>query len=410
MEYGCIGEKLSHSFSKEIHEKIADYKYELLELQKENVPEFIKEKDYKAINVTIPYKEIVIPYLDHVSAEALSIGSVNTVVNKDGVLYGFNTDFLGMKKMLEENGISLCDKKVVILGTGGTSKTACALAKHLSAKEIIKVSRKEKEDAVTYETLLEKHKDAEILINTTPVGMYPDILKTPLSIKEFEKLEAVIDAIYNPLRTNLVLDAESMGIKGIGGLYMLVAQGVLASEKFMGKEYEKGKTKEIFDKIVKEKENIVLTGMPGVGKTTIGKILSEKLRKTFIDTDEEIKNMGKSPEEIIKTEGEERFREIEKEIISSLSSKNNCVIATGGGAVLREENIRALKRNGRVLFLNRNIKDISPTPDRPLSKDREALKKRFEERLPIYRRSCDIEMEIGNDAKANAEKIIKEIW
>ncbi len=410
MEYGCIGEKLSHSFSKEIHEKIKDYKYELLELSKESVPEFIKGKNYKAINVTIPYKEVVIPYLDHVSDEAMAIGSVNTVVNKNGVLYGYNTDFLGMKKMIEENGISLLEKKVVILGTGGTSKTACALSKHLLAKEVIKVSREEKEDAITYEALLSNHTDAEIIINTTPVGMYPNAEGRPLNISSFSKLEAVVDAIYNPLRTNLVSDALKRGIKGVGGLYMLVAQGVLASEKFMDEEYEKDTAKKIFDEIIKEKENIVLTGMPGAGKTTIGKILAEKLGKTFIDTDEEIKKRGKSPDEIIKTMGEEKFRDTESEIIKEISAKNNCVIATGGGAVLREENVNALKRNGKIVFLNRDINDIRPTKDRPLSMNREALEKRFAERFDIYVGTSDISLKIGNDANENAEKIIKELW
>lgn len=410
MEFGCIGEKLSHSFSKEIHKKIADYQYELRELEREKVPDFIKGKNYKAINVTIPYKEVVIPFLDHVSKEALAIGSVNTIVNKDGVLYGYNTDFLGMKKLIEENGIEIKGKKVVILGTGGTSKTAFALSKHLLAKEIIKVSREKKEDSITYETLYEKHKDAQVIINTTPVGMYPNSENKPVDIKDFGALEAVIDAIYNPLRTNLVSEALERGIKGVGGLYMLVAQGVLASEKFLDTAYEVDAVSKVFKEIVKEKENVVLTGMPGAGKSTIGKILADKLNKTFIDTDEEIKKTGKSPEEIINTLGEEKFRDIESQIIKEVSSLNNCIIATGGGAVLRKENIKALKRNGKIVFLNRDIKDICPTSDRPLSMDRAALEKRFEERFDIYMNTSDVSLKIGNDAICNAEKIIKELW
>ncbi len=409
MEYGCIGKKLSHSFSKEIHQRIADYKYELLELKEEEVKGFIESKEFKAINVTIPYKEAVMPYLDHISEEALAIGSVNTVVNKNGVLYGYNTDFFGMGELLSEKGIILKGNKVAILGTGGTAKTAYALSKALFAKEVIKVSREEKEDAISYDTLKREHLDTQIIINTTPVGMYPNVDDKPLEIKDFTYLEAVIDAIYNPLRSSLVQEAIKTGIKGVGGLYMLVAQGVLASEKFLDTKYEKEKLNEVFSSIMSEKENLVLTGMPGAGKTTIGKLLAEKLGKAFIDTDEEIKKRGKSPEEIINKYGEERFREIETEVIKEISLKNNLVIATGGGAVLKEENIKALKRNGKIIFLNRDIKSILPTKDRPLSMDRKALEKRFAERYPIYEKSCDIAFQMGNDAKENAEKIIKEL-
>ncbi len=407
MQYGCIGEKLGHSFSKEIHGKIADYEYELKELKREEVASFITAKNYKALNVTIPYKEVVIPHLDEIDEAARKIGAVNTIVNKEGRLYGYNTDFYGMMALLSYIGVSPENKKVLILGTGGTSRTAYALSEYLKAREIIKVSRSEKDGAVSYETAYRKHHDAEIIINTTPSGMFPNSEDSPIMLDSFTKLEGVIDAIYNPLRSNLITDALKRGIKASGGLYMLVAQAVKASEYFLDTKYPDTLLDAVYKDILSEKENIVLVGMPGAGKTTIGKILAEKLGKTFTDSDDEIKKSGKTPDEIIKSRGEAAFRDVEAETIKKLSDKNGFVIATGGGAVLREENIKRLKRNGKIVFLDRDLSDILPTPDRPLSQNRELLKKRYDERLPIYTSVSDIKVKIGNDANENAENIIK---
>lgn len=407
MQYGCIGEKLTHSFSKEIHGKIADYEYELKELKREEVTSFVTGGNYKALNVTIPYKEVVIPHLDEIDEAAKKIGAVNTIVNKNGRLYGYNTDFYGMTELLSYVGVILENKKVLIFGTGGTSKTAFAVAKHLMAREIIKVSRREKDGAISYERACKEHTDAQIIINTTPVGMYPNSEDAPLSLDAFTKLEGVIDAIYNPLRSKLVSEALKMGIKASGGLYMLVAQAVKASEYFLDTKYPGKILDDVYKDILSEKENIVLTGMPGAGKTTVGEILSKLTGKTFFDSDYEIAKKGKTPEEIIREKGESEFRKIESEVIAELSMKNGAVIATGGGAILKEENVSRLKRNGKIVFFDRNIDDIKPTGTRPLSETKELLKKRFNERYPIYLSTADIVYKAENDADKNAENILE---
>ena len=312
-----------------------------------------------------------------------------------------------MTELLSYVGVILENKKVLIFGTGGTSKTAFAVAKHLMAREIIKVSRSEKDGAISYERACKEHADAQIIINTTPVGMYPNSEDTPLSLDAFTKLEGVIDAIYNPLRSKLVSEALKMGIKASGGLYMLVAQAVKASEYFLDTEYPGKILDDVYKDILSEKENIVLTGMPGAGKTTVGEILSKLTGKTFFDSDYEIAKKGKTPEEIIREKGESEFRKIESEVIAELSMKNGAVIATGGGAILKEENVSRLKRNGKNVFFDRNIDDIKPTGTRPLSETKELLKKRFNERYPIYLSTADIVYKAENDADKNAENILE---
>ena len=249
-EYGCIGEVLGHSFSREIHNALADYKYEIIEIPRDELGKFAKERPFKAINVTIPYKEMIIPYLDEIDSVAREIGAVNTVVNKNGRLCGYNTDFYGMSELILRTGIALEGKKVVILGTGGTSKTACAVAKAMKAKDIIRVSRTGKENSVTYSELYESHSDAEIIINTTPSGMYPNIFDTPLDLSRFPKATGVIDAVYNPLKTPLIIEAEKQNIKAAGGLYMLIAQAVFAAEKFVDEEIDISKIDIIYKEIL----------------------------------------------------------------------------------------------------------------------------------------------------------------
>lgn len=407
MQYGCIGEKLSHSFSKEIHEKIADYEYELKELKREEVGGFISGKDYKALNVTIPYKEVVIPYLDEIDEAAKLIGAVNTIVNKNGKLYGYNTDFYGMCGLIKYAGIEIEGKKVLILGTGGTSKTAFAVSEYLKATEIYKVSRNKNDGAISYDEAISCHSDAKIIINTTPAGMYPDTENAPIDIECFPNLSGVVDAIYNPLRSKLVSNALSKGIKATGGLYMLVAQAVKASEYFLNTTYPYDTTERIYKEIISEKENIVLTGMPGAGKTTIGKILAELTGKEFADSDDAIRKLGKTPAELINENGEPYFRNIESQVIKNLSDKTGMVIATGGGAILKEENVSRLKRNGKIVFINRDLQYINPTSDRPLSADRKALEKRFSERYPIYMKTCDKAVKTESDARKNAENILE---
>ncbi len=390
MKYGLIGEKLGHSFSKVIHEAIADYEYEIKEIARDELHSFMSEKDFLCINVTIPYKSEVIPYLDYIDDAAKEIGAVNTIVNRDGKLYGYNTDFGGLKMLILKSNFDYSGKKVLILGTGGSSKTARVVAKSLGAKDIITVGRKSE---VNYDNVYSLHFDADYIINTTPCGMYPDNYACPIDVSRFKQLKGVTDIVYNPLKTALVKQSEKLGIKSEGGLYMLVSQAVLACEIFTGKKLDvKTKTKEIFEALTKQKQNIVLVGMPGSGKSTIGKALSKKLEREFIDTDDMIGSSCGDISEIFKNYGEERFREIETEMVKAASKKTGVVIATGGGAVLKEENIDALSQNGVIFFLNRPIEDIIPTEDRPLSNSFETLKKRFDERYEIYMSCCDREI------------------
>ncbi len=389
-EYGCIGKKLTHSFSKEIHAKLADYEYELIELKEDELANFFGAKEFSAINVTIPYKQDVIPFLDSMSDVAKRIGAVNTIVNKNGKLYGYNTDYYGMKALIEKIGIELKGKKVLILGTGGTSKTARVLTEDMGAAEIITVSRNKTENYITYEEAVTGHSDANVIINTTPSGMYPACDGVPIDISVFEKLEGVVDAVYNPLCTNLVLKAKSKGIKAEGGLYMLVMQAVVAVQKFIDTEIPQTVADGVFASIFASKENVVLTGMPGSGKSTVGKLLNID-GFSFVDTDEEIeKRCGCTIKELISNKGEKYFRDLETEVIKDVSSKGCQIISTGGGAVLREENVNALKRNGKIFFINADINRLLPTDSRPLSDTPEKLKKLYDERMGIYMTTADV--------------------
>lgn len=390
MEYGCIGKKLPHSFSKIIHEKIGDYSYELVELTEDELPDFMEKRDFKAINVTIPYKEAVIPYLYELSDTAKEIGAVNTIVNRDGKLYGYNTDFYGMTALIKKNNIDFSGKKVAVLGTGGTSKTATAVAKSLGADTVIKVSRKSAGGTVTYEELYENHADTDIIINTTPVGMFPEIFASPVNVEKFSSLSGVIDAVYNPLETKLVADAKGKCISAESGLYMLVAQAIRAYEIFMNKTVDENLLNNIFKCVKSEKQNIVLIGMPGSGKTTIGQAVAQKLGRDFIDTDIEIKKEIKTEiSDFFEKHGEEKFRDIETDVIKNKAKLSGVVIATGGGAILRKENIDALKMNGVLYFLDRPLEQIVPTSDRPTASSIESLKKRYNERYGIYSASAD---------------------
>ena len=406
MKYGLIGEKLGHSFSKEVHSMLSDYEYEIREIPKEGLDSFMKEADFKAINVTIPYKESVIPYLSYISDEAKKIGSVNTIVNRGGKLYGYNTDFFGMVSLINKMRLSVKGKKTVILGTGGTSKTAFAVVESLGAEPIITVSRTKKGGAIDYEELMKDHLNAEIIINTTPVGMYPDNFSSPVDISPFTKLEGVIDAIYNPLRTSLVIDALERGIKAEGGLYMLVAQAVYASEIFLDTKYPTEKLDKIYKKIKRKKENIILIGMPASGKSTVATLLSKDLSRTVLDTDRMIeKSRQKSISDIFESDGEKAFRDYETYEIANASLQNNTIIATGGGAILRSENVKMLKQNGVLFFIDRPYEKLVPTSDRPLASDLDAIKKRYEERYDVYLKTADARIDADDQPVNVAKKI-----
>ena len=389
-KYGCIGKTLTHSFSKEIHARLADYDYELIELTEEEIAPFFAKKDFAAINVTIPYKQTVIPYLDSVSPVAERIGAVNTIVNKNGSLYGYNTDYYGMKALIERLGIDLNNRKVLILGTGGTSRTARVVAADLGASEILVVSRRKTEHCITYEEATGIHTDARVIINTTPSGMYPNCEDKPIDISCFPQLEGVVDAVYNPLRTNLVLDARERGLRAEGGLYMLVMQAVVAVEHFLDTSIPKETADRVFASIYASKENIVLTGMPGSGKSTVGKLLGLD-GFSFLDTDEQIeKRCGCSIRSLIETKGEACFRDLESEVIREIASSGCRILSTGGGAILREENVRYLRRNGRLFFLNAELSRLRATDSRPLSDTAEKLKLLYQERMPLYRKTADV--------------------
>ncbi len=406
MIYGCIGEHLPHSFSKEIHNKIGGYDYALREIPKGGLDAFMREKNFRAINVTIPYKQDVIPYLDEIDDRANAIGAVNTIVNKGGKLFGYNTDFYGMTALIEKLGLDLKGKKVLVPGTGGTSKTANAVAKALGAREIVTVSRSAGEGRVTYDEALSLHTDAQIIINTTPCGMFPEISGMPIDISGFSALEGVIDAVYNPLRTNLVSAAKARGIKAEGGLYMLVAQAVKAYEFFFDTVAESGLADRIFTELLSEKENIVLTGMPASGKTTVGRIIAADLGRELIDTDDLIvKKYGEPITDVFAKYGEDEFRRRETEIISKVAKISGTVISTGGGAVLRDENIKLLKMNGRIYFRDRELRYLLPTADRPLALSREDIEKRYEERYGIYVSTADEVIRTEDDARAAALEI-----
>lgn len=390
MKYGLIGEHLGHSFSKEIHEMINTYEYEICEVAKSAFDDFMLKKDFVAINVTIPYKEKVIPYLDYIDEAAQMIGAVNTVVNKNGKLYGYNTDFLGLRDLVLTNNIDVQNKKVVIFGDGGTAKTSHAVFTSLGAKEIRFVSLFPSDKACSYVEAKTLHNDAQIIVNATPCGMYPNNNDLIMDITHFKNLEAVVDVIYNPLNTTLVRMAKTLGVKATGGLYMLVAQAVYASSIFVDHEYEKDVITKIYHKIKNAKENLVLIGMPSCGKSTIGQILSEKLHKTFVDSDSLIEEKIKMPiRDFLTKDNEEEFRDIEEEVIDHLSKKNNLVISTGGGVIKRNNNIYRLKANGIVIFIDRPLSLLEATSSRPLSSDKRALEKLYLERYDLYKKAAD---------------------
>ena len=408
MRYGLIGEKLSHSFSKEIHEQLAHYSYELCEIAPDELSSFFKKRDFSAINVTMPYKKAVIEHLDFVSDAALTLQAVNTVVNKDGKLYGYNTDYLGMRDMIIKNGVSLAGKKVLILGTGGTSRTSALVARDLGASEILLVSREKKAGAIDYAEAYSSHSDAQIIINATPVGMYPYSYSSPIDISGFGSLEAVFDAVYNPLRTSLVLDAKKKGICAEAGLYMLVSQAVHAIEYFIDTKFEENAIDDTFDKISRQKENIVLIGMPSCGKTTVGELLAKELGRKLIDLDTEIeKRIGCTIAEYFKTHTEKEFRDIESEITLEASKKNGVIISTGGGCILRSGNVRALRSNGRLYFIDRSLKNLIPTDSRPLASKVADIERLYEKRYGIYSSVSDVKID-GDLTPTEESNLIRE--
>ena len=363
-DYGLLGRTLKHSFSPELHRRLGGYKYNLYEMEPEDVEAFLKEGTFKGLNVTIPYKKTVMNYCQSLSETAGKCGSVNTIVKtEDGALYGENTDYYGLGYLLDSGGFSVAGKKVLVLGNGGAAATVKKLLEDKQAGEIVTISRSGSDN---YDNI-EKHYDGEFIINTTPVGMYPDNGKAPIDLRHFKKCIGVVDLIYNPLRTKLVLDAEDLGIPAEGGLRMLIGQGKRTAEIFTGQQIPDEKVAEAYEQIKSEFQNIVLIGMPGCGKTTIGRRISKILGRKFVDCDAAIKQeTGMSPKEIIITQGEEKFRDIEHQVLGNLTKETGAVISTGGGVVVRDENFQLLKENGLIVYIKRQISKLE-TKSRPLS-------------------------------------------
>lgn len=409
MQYGLIGEKLGHSYSKEIHESLGLYKYELKEIAGDDLETFICAKEYKGLNVTIPYKEQVIPFLDYIDDGAKQIGAVNTIVNRNGKLYGYNTDYFGLLSLLKNTGFEFENKKVLILGTGGTSKTAYAVLSTLKAGSIFFVSRSTKDGCISYLDAIEHHSDADFIVNTTPSGMYPHIDAQAIDLEPFKNLYGVADVIYNPCRTKLMLQAQKLGKKAYGGLNMLVYQAIVAAQFFTDSEIDINVSERIFKSVRAKNENIVLIGMPGAGKSTIGRKLAKELSMTFIDTDAEIVKQEKCEiSEIFANKGEKYFRDVEEEIVKKAAASKNAIISTGGGAILRQTTVDTLKAYGRLYFLDRKPEVLVPTNDRPLANSSDKMVKLYKERLPIYISVADVCIDGSIGIEAELETIKKD--
>lgn len=399
--YGLLGEKLSHSLSVPIHKALGNDRYKLYELKESELEAFLRRADLGGVNVTIPYKQAVMPFLDEISEEAKEIGAVNTIVNRNGRLFGYNTDKEGFMAMVESLGVSFSGKKVVVFGRGGASKTAVYCSRLLGACEVAVIGSKDN----TPETVA-KHRDAKIIVNATPVGMKPNYLKSAVDLDDFPLCEGVIDMIYNPLRTKLIMDAEKRGIMTVGGLIMLTSQAKKAHEYFFDTIADGEFAKKCACDLWKSNENIALIGMPGSGKTTVGKILAQLSGREYIEIDEEIvKASGKPIPEIFKESGEEGFRALESKITLEASTKNGIIIITGGGVVTRAQNYYPLHQNSRIYEITRDLDKLA-TDGRPLSVGGlDALYSMYEKRKPMYEAFRDVTVENGNDAYDTAKAV-----
>lgn len=392
---GLLGRTLGHSYSPQIHRELSSYDYRLYEKEPEELEAFLRSGAFDGLNVTIPYKKAVMPLLDEISPEAAEIGSVNTIVRKDGKLLGFNTDAFGFSWMVQNSGVSVAGKKTLVFGSGGASLTAQHVLKSLGAREILVVSRS---GGIRYENL-GQHLDASILVNATPLGMYPKNGESPCDLSRFSKLNGVFDVVYNPARTALLLQAEQLNIPHAGGLSMLVAQAKRACELFTGQALSDAEIPRIEKKLTVQMQNIVLIGMPGCGKSTVGRALAKKLSRPFFDADAELEaRAGCSIPEIFRTQGEGAFRTLETEVLCELGKKSGAVIATGGGCVTREENYPALHQNSVIVCLSRPL-ELLPTKGRPLSQAN-SLEALHAARAPLYARFADFT--ISNTASPSA--------
>lgn len=405
--YGLLGRTLSHSLSPQIHAHFYSQPYELFCREPEELDAFFADRSLKAYNVTIPYKVEAYNRCDRLSDTAKKIGSVNTVIRlEDGTLFGDNTDYFGFSYMSASCGADYNGRKVLVLGSGGASLTVCAVAEDCGAREIIVVSRNGENN---YQNL-SLHYDADIIVNTTPVGMYPHNGERLIDLTEFKGLRCVLDLIYNPCKTQLLLDAEELGIPHANGLTMLVAQALRSAEQFIGKKLGDETIERVYNAILSEQKNIVLIGMPGCGKSTVGKLLCEKLGREVLDTDSEIvKADGRTIPEIFSAEGEGFFRQLETQAVKNVGKQLGKIVATGGGAVMKKENRDALKQNGTVIYLKKDLSLLS-LDGRPLSKDEDAVRKIYEARKDTYEAFADYTVEVSDNADITAERVIKCIF
>lgn len=384
MQCGLLGRKLGHSYSPQIHRMLGDYSYVLFEKEPGQLEDFVKNGDYSGLNVTIPYKKEVIPFLDELSPVAQRLGAVNTIVRRaDGSLMGHNTDYFGFRYLVEQSGLKVSGKKALVLGSGGASNTAVAVLQELGANVVV-ISR----SGENHYGNLQLHADASVIVNATPVGMFPNTGVSPVDLGLFPQLEGVLDAVYNPARTQILLDAESRGLVAMNGLWMLVAQAKESAEWFTGLPIDDSKITEIHDSLRRQMENIILIGMPGCGKTTLGTLLAQRTGKQFIDADEALEQrFGRKITDIIPQDGEAAFRQMESETLSELGRHSGLIIATGGGCVTQSRNYPLLHQNGTILWLTRTI-DKLPTQGRPLSQAGK-LSEMFRIRCPMYERFAD---------------------
>lgn len=405
LKCGLLGEKLGHSYSPQIHSMLADYEYKLFEKSPEELEAFLKSGEFDGLNVTIPYKKAVMPYCTELSPTAAQIGSVNTIVRRsDGSLYGDNTDAFGFENLILHNGIEIKGKKALVLGTGGASVTAQAVLKNLGASEVVVISRRGEDN---YENIA-KHADAEIVANTTPVGMYPNNGKAAVDLTQFPKLSGVLDVVYNPARTALLLQAERLGIPCAGGLYMLVSQAKRSCELFTGKSIPDSEIDRIECVLSHQMQNIVIIGMPGSGKTTVSTMLAEKLGRKIFDTDTIVsENAGMTIPEIFAVQGEAGFRRLETEATAEVGKLSGNIISTGGGVVTVADNYGLLHQNGVIVWIERDTNKLA-RDGRPISLSSD-LNELYAARLPLYDRFADIKADNNGDINDTVNAIMEMI-
>lgn len=405
LKCGLLGEKLGHSYSPQIHSMLADYEYKLFEKSPEELEDFLKSGEFDGLNVTIPYKKSVMPYCAELSPTAAQIGSVNTIVRRsDGSLYGDNTDAFGFENLIVHNGIEVKGKKALVLGTGGASVTAQAVLKNLGASEVVVISRKGEDN---YENIA-KHADAEIIANTTPVGMYPNNGKAAVDLTQFPKLSGVLDVVYNPARTALLLQAEKLCIPCAGGLYMLVSQAKRSCELFTGKSIPDSEIDRIERVLSHQMQNIVIIGMPGSGKTAVSTMLAERLGRKIFDTDTIVsEKAGMTIPEIFAAQGEVGFRKLETESTAEVGKLSGNIISTGGGVVTVADNYELLHQNGVIVWIERDTNKLA-RDGRPISLSSD-LNELYAARLPLYERFADIKADNNGDINDTVNAIMEMI-